>query len=99
MCIINKTDSSQDLFDKSINLILNDLNKSPYNLDSLTLLTKDVNKLRNLLGNKEFSSAIISLYEDRDNLTLTQRKNITTIYTNLFKNTYNTELIMDKNPD
>ena len=97
--IINKTDSSQDLFDKSINLILNDLNKSPYNLDSLTLLTKDVNKLRNLIGNKEFSSAIISLYEDRDNLTLTQRKNITTIYTNLFKNTYNTELIMNKNPD
>ena len=97
--IINKTDSSQDLFDKSINLILNDFNASPYNLDSLTLLTKDVNKLRNLIGNKNFSSAIISLYAEKDNLALTQRKNIITVYTNLFKNTYNTELIMNKNPD
>jgi hypothetical protein len=102
--IINNIDISQDLFDKNINLILSDLKTSPpfeleFNLDSLALLTKEVNRVRSLIDNDEFSSVIISLYKDKENLTSTQRKNITTIYTNLFKNTYNTELILNKNPE
>ena len=84
---------SQSRHAKNINLILSDLKTSPpfeleFNLDSLALLTKEVNRVRSLIDNDEFSSVIISLYKDKENLTSTQRKNITTIYTNLFKNTY-----------
>ena len=102
--IINNINLSQELFDKIIDLILNDLKIDPpfeleFNLDSLSLLTNDVNITKNLIENSEFTSIIISLYKNRENLTSTQRKNITIIYTNLFKNTYNTEIILNKTPE
>ena len=75
--IINNIDISQDLFDKNINLILSDLKTSPpfeleFNLDSLALLTKEVNRVRSLIDNDEFSSVIISLYKDYSKIHIIQ---------------------------
>ena len=102
--IINNLDISQALFDKSIETILNDLKSTPpieleLNLDSLTILSNNANIIENLIENEEFTSIITTLYKDKENLSITQRKNITTIYNNLFKNTYNTEIIINKNPE
>ena len=102
--ILNKLDLSQELYDKSIDNILNNLKNSPpieleLNLDSLAILSKDLNIIKNLIDNPEFMFVITSLYKDKQNLQLNQQRNISLIYNNLFKNAYNTESILNKNPE
>ena len=95
---------SQELYEKIIEPILNDLKSDPpfeleINLDSILILTKEIIIINNLIENSEFNSIILSLYKNQKSLSSAERKKIIEIYTNIFKNTYNTEIILNKNPE
>ena len=102
--IIHKTEPSPELFDKALEFILDDIKNNPpkeleTNLDSLATISKDLSTIKNLINNDELNSIILKIYNDKDNLTLNERRNISTLFNNLLKNTFNVENILEKKPE
>ena len=69
------------------------------NLDSLATQSKNLDIMKNLINNDELTSIILNIYNDKENLTLPQRRNISNIFYNLLKNTFNVENILEKKPE
>ena len=102
--IVHKTDLNHELLENTLEFILDDLNETPpreleINLDSLTTLSKDISIMKHLITNDQLSSVLLNLYNDKQNLTLPQRRNISTIFNNLSKNTFNVESIIENKPE
>ena len=102
--IIHKAEPSPELFDKALEFILEDIKNNPpkeleTNLDSLATISKDLSTIKNLINNDELNSIILKIYNDKDNLTLNERRNISTLFNNLLKNTFNVENILEKKPE
>ena len=102
--IVHKTDLNHDLLEKTLEFILDDLKETPpkeldINLDSLTTLSKDISTMKNLITNDQLTSVLLNVYNDKQNLTLPQRRNISTIFNNLSKNTFNVENIIENKPE
>ena len=102
--LVRNTDSSPELSEKTLDFILEDLKCTPpreleINLDSLILQSKDLAVMKNLINNDELMSLILKVYNDKDNLKLSQRRNISTMFYNLLKNIYNVENIIEKKPE
>ena len=71
---------------------------SDINLDTLGNQTKYSTAVKCLLNNKDLTKNIHELYK-ADNLPIKRRKNISTIYNNLMKNTYNVDAIFEEYPE
>ena len=102
--IVHNTDSSPELLEKTLEFILEDIKETPpkeleINLDSLTTQSKDLATMKHLINNDELASIILKIYNDKDNLTLSQRRNISSMFYNLLKNTFNVENIIEKKPE
>ena len=102
--IVHKADSSPELFEKILEFILDDLKKDPpkeldINLDSLATQSKDLSTMKNYINNDELISNILKIYNDKEKLTVPQRRNISTMFNNLLKNTFNVENIIEKKPE
>ena len=101
--IVHKTDSSPELFEKTFEFILEDLKNKPpkeleINLDSLMTQSKDLSTLKNIINNDELTAIILNIYDDKENISINQRRNISILFNNLLKNTFNVENILEKNP-
>ena len=55
--------------------------------------------MKNLITNDQLTSVLLNVYNDKQNLTLPQRRNISTIFNNLSKNTFNVENIIENKPE
>ena len=102
--IIHNADPSLELFEKMLEFILDDLKKTPpkeleINLDSLATQSKDLSTIKNYINNDELLSILLNTYNDKDKLVISQRRNISTIFNNLLKNTFNVENIIGKKPE
>ena len=102
--LLHNSDSSPEISEKTLDFILEDLKCTPprelnANLDSLALYSKDLALMKNLINNDELISHLLKIYNDKENLTLPQRRNISNIFYNLLKNTYNVENIIEKKPE
>ena len=96
-------ENSSEIFEKITDFIGEDLKASPQkevdiNLDTLAHQTKYSTAVKCLLNNKDLTKNIHELYK-ADNLPIERRKNISTIYNNLMKNTYNVDTILEEDPE
>ena len=102
--IIHNTDLNHELFDEALDFILEDIKNEPpieleINLESLATLSKDLSSIKNLINNDELNSILLKIYNDKENLTINGRRNISTLFNNLLKNTFNVETILEKKPE
>ena len=96
-------ENSSEIFEKITDFIGEDLKATPQkevdiNLDTLANQTKYSTAVKCLLNNKELTKNIHELYKAED-LPVQRRKNISQIYSNLMKNTYNVDTILEEDPD
>ena len=102
-CLVHNLENSSELFEKITQFIGDDFKQSPQkevdiNLDTLATQTKYSTAVKYLLNNKDLAKNIHELYKD-EKLSLPRRRNISTIYNNLTKNTYNVDTIIQDDPD
>ena len=102
--IVHKADLNHEPLEKALEFILDDLKETPpkeldINLDSLAALSKDISTMKHLITNDQLTSVLLNVYNDNQNLTLPQRRNISTIFNNLSKNTFNVENIIENKPE
>ena len=102
--IIHKAELTPELSEKVLDFIIEDLKKDPpkdleINLDSLSTISKDISTIKNIINNDEINSLILKIYNDKDNLKPSERRNISTLYNNLLKNTFNVENIIEQKPE
>ena len=102
--IIHKSELSQEPLEKALNFISEDLKNEPpkyleTNLDSLSIISKDISTIKDIINDSELNSIILKIYNDTENLKMDERRNISTLYNNLLKNTFNVENIIGKYPE
>ena len=102
--IIHKSELSQELSEKALEFIAEDLKNEPpkyleTNLDSLSIISKDISTIKNIINDNELNPIILKIYNDTENLKMNERRNISTLYNNLLKNTFNVENIIGKHPE
>ena len=101
--LVHNLENSSEVFDRITQFIADDFKQSPpkevdINLDTLSTQTKYSTAVKCLLNNMELTKNIHGIYKD-DNLPLQRRRNISNIYNNLTKNTYNVDTIIQEDPD
>ena len=101
--LVHNLENSSEIFEKITEFIADDFKQNPQkevdiNLDTLATQTKYSTAVKYLLNNKELAKNIHDIYKD-ENLTIPRRRNISTIYNNLTKNTYNVDNIIQDDPD
>ena len=101
--LVHNLENASEIFEKIIEFIADDFKKEPQkevdiNLDTLATQTKYSTAVKYLLNNLELTKNIHELYKD-DNISLPRRRNISTIYNNLIKNTFNVDTIIQEDPD
>ena len=101
--LVHNLENSSEIFEKITEFLGEDFKQSPQkevdiNLDTLATQTKYSTAVKYLLNNKDLAKNIHELYKD-EKLSLPKRRNISTIYNNLTKNTYNVDNIIQDDPD
>ena len=101
--IVHNLENSSEIFEKITDFIGEDFKQSPQkevdiNLDTLATQTKYSTAVKYLLNNKDLAKNIHEIYKD-EKLSIPRRRNISTIYNNLTKNTYNVDNIIQDDPD
>ena len=96
-------ENASEIYEKITEFIAEDFKQSPpkeidLNLDTLAEQTKNVSAVKYLLNNKELEKAIHEIYKE-ENLSVERRRNISNIYNNLTKNTYNVDSIIQDDPE
>ena len=96
-------ENASEIYEKITDFIADDFKQDPkkeidLNLDTLAEQTKYASGVKYLLNNKELEKAIHEIYKD-DNLSIPRRRNISNIYNNLTKNTYNVDSIIQEDPE
>ena len=101
--LVHNLENSSEIFEKITEFIADDFRQTPQkevdiNLDTLATQTKYSTAVKYLLNNKELTKNIHDIYKD-EKLSIPRRRNISTIYNNLTKNTYNVDNIIQDDPD
>ena len=101
--LAHNLENASEIYEKITEFISEDFKQTPQkeidlNLDTLAVQTKYVSGVKYLLNNKELEKAIHELYKD-DKISMQRRKNISCIYNNLTKNTYNVDSIIQDDPE
>ena len=101
--LVHNLENSSELFERITEFIADDFKQTPQkevdiNLDTLATQTKYSTAVKYLLNNKDLAKNIHELYKD-DKISLPRRRNISTIYNNLTKNTYNVDNIIQDDPE
>ena len=101
--LVHNLENSSEVFERITAFIADDFKQNPpkevdINLDTLATQTKYSTAVKCLLNNMELTKNIHNLYKD-DNISLPRRRNISNIYNNLTKNTYNVDTIIQEDPD
>jgi hypothetical protein len=71
--IIHKSELSQELSEKALEFISEDLKNEPpkyleTNLDSLSILSKDISTIKNIINDNELNPIILKIYNDTKKL-------------------------------
>ena len=101
--LAHNLENASQIYDKITEFIADDFKQTPQkeidlNLDTLAAQTKYASAVKYLLNNIDLEKAIHELYKD-ENINVQKRRNISTIYNNLTKNTYNVDNIIQEDPD
>ena len=101
--LAHNLESASEIYEKITEFIADDFKQTPQkevdlNLDTLAEQTKYASGVKYLLNNKELEKSIHEIYKD-DNISTQRRRNISNIYNNLTKNTYNIDNILQEDPD
>ena len=101
--ISNKVENDANVFEKTIKIISDDFKENPpkevdINLNTLANLSKYSTAVKYILNDKDLSKSLKDIYSKND-LPMEQRRNLSTIYSNICKNTYNVDNIISNEPD
>ena len=101
--LAHNLENNAEIHDKITEYISEDFKQEPQkeidlNLDTLAEITKYTSGVKYLLNNKELEVSIHEIYK-KDDLTIERRRNISNIYNNLTKNTYNVDSLIQEDPE
>ena len=101
--ISNKVENDAEVFEKTIKMISEDFKQDPpkevdKNLSTLANLSKYSTAVKYILNDKELSNKLKDMYS-KDDLPIEQRRDLSTIYSNICKNTYYVDNLISNEPE
>ena len=101
--ICQHTENNPETFQQAMTYITDDLSQMPplhedTNLDSLLNLSKYSTAMKTLLKNKQLIQILRNMY-DNDALPRSKRRKLANIYSNIMKNSYNVDTLLNEDPE